>query len=123
MSLANGISAVLEGFGVAPPPQEVAQARSDVCTGRLSGVPCPYNHTGGFSLTATASQIIHAQRQRKLELKLAVDGEESLGICKLCGCYLKLKVFFDADTIRNHTTDEAFAKFPSFCWIKHLKPQ
>lgn len=121
MSLANGIEALLEGFGRQPPPQEVAQARSDVCTGRLSGVPCAYNHLGGFSLTAKASAIIHAQRQRKLELKLAVDGEAALGICKGCGCYLPLKVWYDSETILRHTTDETFSKFPPHCWIKHLK--
>ncbi len=121
MSLVNGVEAILEGFGKNPPSQEVAQNRADICTGRINGVPCPYNHRGGFSLAASASAIIHAQRQRKLELKLSVDGEASLGVCKVCGCYLPLKIWFDSETIRNHTTDEAFAKFPSYCWIKHLK--
>lgn len=122
MSLVNGVKAILEGFGESPPSQEVAQARSDICTGRLSGTKCPNNHQGGFSLTTKAAQVIHAQRQRKLELKLAADGESSLGVCKVCGCYLPLKVWYDSQTITNHTSDEQFAKFPSFCWIKNLKP-
>lgn len=120
MSIINGIEAILEGFGRNPPAQEIAQNRADVCNGKISGIPCPYNHRGGFSLTAKAAQIIHAQRQRKLELKLVVEGEQSLGVCKVCGCYLPLKVWFDSETIRNHTTDETFAKFPDYCWIKHL---
>jgi len=123
MSLVNGIEAILEGFGANPPSQDTAQDRSDVCTGRTSGVPCPNNHRGGFSLTAQASAIIHVQRQRKLDLKLNVDGEESLGICKVCGCYLPLKVWYDSETISSHTTDETFSRFPDFCWIKHLKTQ
>ena len=118
MSLVNGAKAIIEGFGENPPPQEVAQARSDICTGRLSGVPCPNNHTGGFSLTATASQVIHAQRQRKLELNLAVEGEGSLGVCKVCKCYLPLKIWYHIATINDHTPDSTLANFPSFCWIK-----
>jgi hypothetical protein len=102
MSIINGIDALCEGFGKSPPPQDVAQARADICTGRLNGTPCPNNHRGTFSLTAKAAQIIHAQRQRKLQLELRVDGEESLGVCKTCGCYLPLKVFFDTETIKPH---------------------
>lgn len=123
MDIVNGAEAILHGFGQAPPPQEIAQARADVCTGRLSGKPCAYNHKGGFNLTAQASAIIHAQRQRKLELKLSVEGEKSLGICRVCGCYLPLKVWFDDQTIVDYTTDETFNRFPDFCWIKKLKPQ
>ena len=118
MDIINGVEAILHGFGRNPPPQEVAQDRSDICTGRLSGVPCPNNHKGSFSLTAQASSIIHAQRQRKLELKLAVEGESSLGVCRTCGCYLPLKVWFDSQTILDYTTDFTIAKFPDFCWIK-----
>jgi hypothetical protein len=123
MSLVSGAKAILEGFGDSPPPQEVAQARANVC---LSGgtdkdgnpTKCPNNHTGGWSITTKASQIIHAQRQRKLELKLAVDGETSLGICKVCKCYLPLKVWYGIETIYEHTPDSTLADFPSFCWIK-----
>lgn len=121
MSLASGIDAILEGFGRNPPSQEVAQNRADICDGRLSGVPCPYHHKGSFSLTAQASAIIHTQRQRKLELKLAVDGEDALGVCKVCKCYLPLKIWYDSETITRHTTDETFSKFPPHCWIKRLK--
>ena len=118
MSIANGIEAICEGFGKAPPPQDVAQARADICTGRLSGVPCPHNHKGAFSITAKAAQIIHAQRQRKLELKLAVEGESSLGVCHVCGCALPLKIWFDTETLYNHTDDSTLARFPDFCWLK-----
>lgn len=118
MSLVSGAKAILEGFGEDPPPQEIAQARSDICTGRLSGVPCPHNHTGGWSITTKASQIIHAQRQRKLELALAVEGEASLGVCKVCRCYLPLKIWYHIATIHDHTPDSTLNEFPSFCWIK-----
>jgi hypothetical protein len=118
MSIVSGAKAIYEGFGDSPPPQEVAQARSDVCTGRLSGTPCKYNHTGGWSITTKAAQVIHSQRQRKLELKLSVDGEDALGVCKVCRCYLPLKIWYDIERIYEHTTDSTLASFPDFCWIK-----
>lgn len=118
MSFISGAQAILEGFGEAPPSQEVAQTRANSCLHGDSGKKCPFNHTGGFSITAKASQVIHAQRQRKLELKLAVDGEESLGVCKVCSCFLPLKIWYDIETIYGHTEDATLAKFPDHCWIK-----
>lgn len=118
MSIINGAHAILEGFGEAPPSQEVGQSRADSCIRGNNGNKCPFNHTGAFSITAKASQIIHAQRQRKLELKLTVDGEASLGVCKICSCFLPLKVWYDIKTIYDHTEDATLAKFPDWCWIK-----
>jgi hypothetical protein len=129
----NGAEALLDGFGKAPPPQEVAQARADVClhSGK-DGTHCPHNHVGKWSATAEVGRVIQAQREKKLHLKLRVDGEEGLGICKICSCPVFLKVFYDWQTIYGHTTDEQFAAFRSkwpACWmIKELdnhepKPQ
>lgn len=118
MSIINGSQALMEGFGEDPPPQDVAQNRADICTGRVSSVPCAYNHQGTFSLTSKIAAFIHAQRQRKLELKLSVDGEGSLGICKVCKCYLPLKVWYSSRVIYEYTEDSTIAKFPDFCWIK-----
>ncbi len=117
----NGAKAILEGFGENPPPQEVAQARADVClhSGK-DGKRCPHNHVGGFSVTASIGSVIQAQREKKLQLKLRVDGEEELGVCTICRCPMFLKVFYDWNTIYGHTTDETFTQFrdkwPS-CWM------
>jgi hypothetical protein len=122
--LANGAKALLDGFGVNPPSQAVAQARSDICTGRLSGVACPANFLGGWAVTTAIAQAIHAQRQKKLELKLVVEGEERLGTCEACRCWLPLKVWFDESTILNHTTDTILDKMRTAnqqCWVAALQ--
>ncbi len=128
----NGAKAILDGFGENPPPQEVAQARADVClhSGK-DGTRCPHNSLGSWTLTTAIAQVIQAQREKKHQLKLSVDGEEGLGVCKICRCPVFLKVFYSWDTIYGHTTDETFNtfrdKWPS-CWMvkeldNHKTPQ
>lgn len=119
--LTNGAEALLEGFGKTPPSKEVAQARADVClhSGK-DGTHCPHNHVGGWTVTTAIGAVIQAQREKKHQLKLAVDGEEGLGVCKICRCPMFLKIFYDWDTIYSHTTDDKFREFrekwPS-CWM------
>jgi len=121
----HGAEALLAGFGKTPQSKEVAQARADVClhSGKdKEGNPakCPHNHLGGWSITTEASRILQAQREKKHQLNLRVDGEEGLGVCRICKCFLPLKVFYDWESIYSHTTDEMFNQFknqwPS-CWM------
>lgn len=126
VEIANGAKALLDGFGEAPPPQAVSQARADICSGRLSASKCPANFLGGWAVTTEIARAIHAQRQKKLELNLSVQGEERLGTCTACRCALFLKVHYDSATIYNHTTDETFNKMRSAnpqCWIAALQNQ
>lgn len=126
MGLINGIEAILDGFGEKPPSKEVAQARADICTGRLSGTPCPANYLGGWAISDKIAQVIRAQREKKLELNLRVDEEERLGQCTACRCPLFLKVFYDDETIYNHTTDPDFDKMRaanSKCWMLEIQKQ
>lgn len=119
-----GAKAIVDGFGKSPPPRELAQKRSDICTkGFEGGKPCPYNYLGAWSITSRIAEMIHKQREIKLQLKLQVDGEEKLGVCEVCGCPMMLKVWYDAETIWNHTSDAAYSKYPSWCWLQKEKPQ
>jgi hypothetical protein len=120
MGLLDGAKAILDGFGEAPPSHGVAQARADICSGRLSGRPCPANHRGGWIVTDKIAQVIRAQRERKLELNLRVEGEELLGQCTACRCPLFLKVFYDEETIYSYTPDTVFDKMKEAneaCWM------
>lgn len=115
----HGVEAILEGFGRCPPPQEVAQARANVC------MECPANFKGAWSISTAIASVIHAQRQKKLEMKLRVDGEDKLGTCTVCRCPLFLKVWYDFATIYGHTTDQMFddlRKANRNCWqVKELE--
>lgn len=76
--------------------------------------------SGGWTVTTAVGAVIQAQREKKHQLKLRVDGEESLGICTICRCPLFLKVFYDWDTVYGHTTDDKFREFREkwpACWM------
>lgn len=126
----NGIEAAVEEFSKDPPPKEVAQVRADVCTGRLSGNPCPHNFRGAWRVTDLTAAVIKAQLEKKRDLALHVDWEDKLGTCKACSCPLFLKVFYNWSTIYNHTSDEQFEKQHSAnpeCWmwkeyLEHKQP-
>lgn len=110
------------GDGLQPVPEEQAQVRSDICTGRLNGTACPKNQQSGWRWTMAVAQNIHAQMAKKTEAGIKVEGEDQLGTCQACGCHLKLKVHVPFRHIHAHTSDEQMSKFPDFCWIqKELK--
>jgi len=105
------------GAGMQPVAPELAQVRSDICTGRLNGSPCPKNQISGWRITTEAARIIHSHMARKAELGLKVEGEDALGTCQACGCYLKLKTWVPFEHIYAHTSDDQMQKFPAFCWL------
>lgn len=112
-----GAKAIVEGFGKQPPAQAIAQARADIC------FKCPYNYLGAWSVSSRVAEVIHAQREEKLRLKLRVEGEEKLGVCEVCGCPMILKVWYDAETIWKHTPDAVYNRYPEWCWLqKERKP-
>lgn len=105
------------GDGAEPVSQELAQIRSDICTGRLNGNPCPKNQASGWRWSMEVAKIIQSQMARKSEFGLKVEGEDQLGTCKACGCFLKLKNWVPFQHIYAHTSDDQMSKFPAHCWI------
>lgn len=112
------------GEGAKPVAPELAQARADVCTGRLSGTPCPHNNAGWKPVESIAS-IIRAWSAKKNEMNLSVTGEEQLHSCGVCLCDLKTKVWLPLTTILDRTPDAMLQKFdevaPIECWIRQRK--
>lgn len=117
---ATGVAVLADwlGDGLQPVPEEQAQVRSDICTGRLNGSACPKNQQSGWRVTMAVAQNIHAQMAKKSEAGIKVEGEDQLGTCQACGCHLKLKVHVPFRHIHAHTSDEQMSKFPDFCWIQ-----
>lgn len=113
----HGISLISEWLGdggqVSDP--EEAQARADVCTGRLSGKPCEQNDLS-FSLTKPVALAVKRYLEVKNKIGLRVAGERRLGVCRICTCNLRLLVHEPIDQVRAEMTDEERERLPSFCW-------
>jgi hypothetical protein len=105
------------GEGANPVAQTMAQARSDVCTGRLTGNPCPKNELSGWSFSMPIANRIHEWLERKNKMNLRVQGEDQLGTCAGCTCNLPLKVWVPFHNIHKHTPDATFQKLDPRCWM------
>jgi hypothetical protein len=104
--------------GSKPIPITESQARADVCTGRLSGKPCP-RHVQSWDFNAPTRQVIRIEMEKRTKDGRTLQGEDALKICSVCGCWLPLKVDVPFVTIWKHTSDAMFDQFPKDtpCWI------
>jgi hypothetical protein len=98
------------GAGGIPVPLPEAQARADIC------LKCPFNYKGNWLWKVAVSMAISAQMMLRQAMNLRLEGEESLGVCELCGCMLKLKTHVPFRHIYRFTSDQQFTKYPDFCW-------
>jgi hypothetical protein len=106
--------------GFKPVAQEVAQARSDVCMGRISGNPCPFNQDKKIDLNSPVASVILSHIESKNQMRLTVEGEDKLNICMICNCVLKLKVFVPLDTLTGRMDAATISKFQTEyppCWM------
>ena len=103
------------GAGGNTVPQHEAQNRSDVCTGRLSGVACPNNVSENF-FVGQAGESVRKLLEIKNGARLRVQGEKSLGNCAVCKCHLRTKIWTPMEHIRKHTTDDELKQLPALCW-------
>lgn len=61
---------------------------------------------------------IRSELELKRHMGISVPNEESLGICRVCGCCNALAVHVPIVHIKDHTTKEMLSKFPDACWKK-----
>ena len=101
------------GEGGRPVPAGVSQVRADQC------LCCWFNSKtgciGGEAVPISVSHIISA----KTKLKLSVLGEHNLHSCKLCRCYLPLKIHVPIVHLRQFTPQaviEDIKKHKPTCW-------
>jgi hypothetical protein len=106
------------GKGLMHVSQETADHRSLSCIQSDTGEPCPHNkaphwwecHKGAIA------DAIKAQIEIKEKIRLKTTFDDSLHMCAICGCCLKLKVWVPIDTVADHTAPDHMQKYPSFCW-------
>jgi len=116
----RGIKTLLDwgDDGFIPVAQEEAQARGDICTGRLSGNPCPHNQRRDIDFNSIVGKIVKAHIERKNGMNLSIENEPGLGVCMVCRCHLPLKIHTPMDTLLGCMDSETLSKFPAFCWMK-----
>lgn len=114
-SIVNGAATLLEwtldGTIIEP---EKAQARADICTGRLSGKTCP-NNVPDWEFTEQVSDAVRRIVGLKNDLNLKVQGEKQLFACAACGCALRSKVWLELKTILPEPQERV--KYWEKCWI------
>ncbi len=118
----TGLAALRDWLGDSGDPVHplVAEMRAERCVHGNNGQPCPLNKARRWWEAAkeTAAKWIRKEIELKSHMNLRVSQEDSLGMCKACGCCLPLKVWAPRSVVREHTTQKIVDKTPSFCWIR-----
>lgn len=118
-----GIGVYLDwlGEGGKPVPKSLAEDRGAICvSGAPQGKPCPFNQPGDWKtfFTEKAAAGILSVFGMMNDLDLSTIHDEQLGVCGVCSCPLKSKVWTPIEHIKKNTSAETMEKFPEFCWIK-----
>lgn len=94
---------------------EISTRRAKVCA------ECPKNGKGDLTswFTIPAAGAIKHQLQKLTERKIATPLDDSLNICEVCLCPLKLKVHTPLKHINTHMTNATLADLQEVpgCWI------
>jgi len=96
---------------------EIASVRAKIC------LSCPHNQQVKSLLdifTTTASEAIRKSLEKLRGWNLDVPESEQLGVCGICSCPLKLKVFFPLERIKSKMSNEVREQLPEWCWITKL---
>ena len=102
------------GEGSVPVAEFIANHRAEICAA------CPNNRPAeGFSdrITTSIAEAIRSQTIVKNALDLRTTTEDKLGMCDVCGCPLRLKVWVPLVNVLENTPAEELSQFPEHCWI------
>jgi hypothetical protein len=109
-----------EAAGYPQVAQELAEQRATIC------VSCPKNGKGDLSrwFTVPASERIIKQIERLQEIKLGTTKDESLGVCEVCLCPLRLKMHAPIEFVGKYLSAELKAELMEVqtglgtpCWV------
>jgi len=98
--------------GTVPVPE--AERRSAIC------LACPeHDTTGGlqkYFIKEAANELMGLFGMLKdMDVKTSVD--DKLGVCRVCSCAMRAKVFTESKVIKRNMNPEEIAKLPTNCWI------
>lgn len=63
------------------------------------------------------ADIIKKWLLTKAKTPLRLTREEEAGMCRICGCCLRLKAWTPIEHIKHHTPLETLDMYPSYCWV------
>lgn len=105
------------GEGGTPVDYDTAATRLAVC------LHCIENKPGRW-WEVHFKQPIALEIRKHLEVKhqlhLNLPNEDQTGMCKVCGCCLRLKFWCPEHVIKEHTDPALKEKFPTFCWMRKI---
>lgn len=123
--IAAGIGVLADwlGAGLKPVAKDLAESRAAICA------TCPKNEKATLleSIFAVpAMEIIRKQIGIRNDMKLETAHDRELGLCGVCHCVTRLKVFCPTEHIKLNTGAGLLNEFPDFCWVKkeieNIKP-
>lgn len=102
------------GEGGQPVATEVMMVRAQTC------IECPKNSRGDLTrwFTLPVAATIKKMLEARQDLNLSTPFDDKLGVCEVCLCSNKLKVWVPGEFIRSHTSPEVLAELPAACWVK-----
>lgn len=114
--LKAGIGLLIDWLGstAKPVPHQLATDRAVIC------LNCPENHSKDWSavFTQSVSERLHQQLEVKNEMELRTEHDNKLGVCNICLCPMKLKIWTPTEFIKEHTSEQTKQDLPEYCWVK-----
>jgi hypothetical protein len=111
----EGLQAIREMFGEGVPVSKaLAERRAFICQ------YCPENVSAGWwhKVKHKIADAIKHMLEIKHQLDLHTSNEESLKMCRICGCATPLIVWSPLSVLRNHMKPGELEKYPHACWKK-----
>lgn len=90
---------------------EQAQSRAIVCQSCSENCAPRWWEISHDSIASCIRQIL----ELKAGMKLKVSNEDSLHMCRACGCCIRLKVWTPLSHIVEHSDT---SKLPDHCWVR-----
>lgn len=94
--------------------KEEAERRAAIC------VKCPkHDAVGGlkkYFIKAAANELMAVFAMLKSK-DITTSLDDQLGVCQVCECPMRAKVFIEAHVLKKHLKPDQIAKLDSKCWI------
>ncbi len=102
------------GDGGHPVDPMVSEARAKCCENCIQNMPGRWWESAKHEIAEWIRTELELKNKR--EIKTTID--DKLGMCRLCGCCIRLKVHTPKEHIAAHISKEVLDQTPSHCWMR-----